>query len=85
LPAKTRRQALASPYLEAIKNKGFEVLFFYDMFDEIVMEQMEKFKEKVPFSIENDIIDDKVDGTNVEDSLKDDDINSGMFRSYSLA
>jgi len=76
LPAKTRQQALASPYLEAIKNKGFEVLFFYDMFDEIVMEQMEKFKEKVPFSIENDIIDDNVDGTNVEDSLKDDDINS---------
>jgi len=76
LPAKNRQQALASPYLEAIKNKGFEVLFFYDMFDEIVMEQMEKFKDKVPFSIENDIIDDNVDGTNVEDSLKDDDINS---------
>ena len=52
-------------------------MFFYDMFDEIVMEQMQKFKEKVPFSIENDIIDDKVDGTNVEDSLKDDAINSG--------
>ena len=63
-----------SPYLEAVKNKGYEVLFCYDMFDELVMEQMAKFKDKVPFSIENDIMDDDMDVKNVEEKLKDDEI-----------
>jgi len=76
LPSKTRQQALSSPYLDSIKNKGYEVLFFYDMFDEIVAEQMGKFKDKMPFSIENDIIDDAIDGENVEDALKDDAIST---------
>ena len=60
-----------SPYLEAVKDRGHEVLLFYDLFDELIMDQMQKFKEKVPFSIENDIIDEsKME--NVEDKLKDD-------------
>ena len=50
------------------------MLFFYDMFDEMVMEQMAKFKDKVPFSIENDIIEDNMDGENVEDTLNDDSL-----------
>ena len=44
------------------------------MFDELVMEQMAKFKDKVPFSIENDIMDDDMDVKNVEEKLKDDEI-----------
>jgi len=73
LPVKNRQQA---PYLEAVKNKGYEVLFCYDMFDEVVMEQMAKFKDKVPFSIENDIMDDDMDVKNVEEKLKDDEIST---------
>ena len=44
------------------------------MFDEMVMEQLGQFKDKVPFSIENDIIEDSIDGENVEDTLLDDTI-----------
>ena len=46
------------------------------MFDELVMEQMAKFKDKVPFSIENDIMDDDIDVKNVEEKLKDDEIST---------
>ena len=46
------------------------------MFDELVMEQMAKFKDKVPFSIENDIMDDDMDVKNVEEKLKDDEIST---------
>ena len=59
LPAGNRAQAESSPYLETIKSKGFEVLFMYDPYDEVVLSRMERFKEKTLFSIENDIIDDK--------------------------
>ena len=52
------------------------MLFCYDMFDELVMEQMAKFKDKVPFSIENDIMDDDIDVKNVEEKLKDDEIST---------
>ena len=46
------------------------------MFDELVMEQMAKFKDKVPFSIENDIMDDDMNVKNVEEKLKDDEIST---------
>ena len=56
LPVRNRAQGEASPYLEAVKSKGYEVLFMYDVYDEVVAENMQHFKEKTLLSIENDII-----------------------------
>jgi TNF receptor-associated protein 1 len=83
LPANNRAQAENSPYLEAIKNKGYEVLFMYDPFDEVVMERMMRFKDKTPFSIENDIIDDDVNAESMEDQMKDDSVPSEDFAKLS--
>jgi len=73
LPAGNRAQAEASPYLETIKSKGYEVLFMYDPYDEVVLSRMERFKEKTLFSIENDIIDDSMSTKSIDEQLKEDD------------
>merc|ERR1712147_548104 len=74
LPAGNRAQAESSPYLETIKSKGYEVLFMYDPYDEVVLSRMERFKEKTLFSIENDIIDDSMEGQkSMDEQLKEDD------------
>ena len=70
LPAGNRAQAESSPYLETIKSKGFEVLFMYDPYDEVVLSRMERFKEKTLFSIENDIIDDSISTKSMDEQLK---------------
>ena len=56
LPVRNRAQGESSPYLEAVKSKGYEVLFMYDVYDEVVAENLQHFKEKTLLSIENDII-----------------------------
>ena len=70
LPAGNRMQAEASPYLETIKSKGYEVLFMYDPYDEVVLSRMERFKEKTLFSIENDIIDENINAKSMDEQLK---------------
>jgi len=71
LPVRNRAQGEASPYLEAVKSKGYEVLFMYDVYDEVVAENMQHFKEKTLLSIENDIIDDNIDIKSMDQELKD--------------
>ena len=39
--------------------------------NKVVMERMMRFKDKTPFSIENDIIDDDVNAESMEDQMKD--------------
>merc|ERR1712150_92356 len=53
------------------------VLFMYDPYDEVVLSRMERFKEKTLFSIENDIIDDSMEGQkSMDEQLKEDDKDS---------
>jgi len=41
-----RQQAESSPYYEILKNKGMEVLFCYDSYDDIAMMQLQNFDGK---------------------------------------
>ena len=63
-----RKQAEASPYLEAMKAKGYEVLFLYAHVDEFVMQHVRKHKGKDLVSVE--IADVSKDGD--DDDAKDD-------------
>ena len=47
------------------------------------MERMMRFKDKTPFSIENDIIDDDVNAESMEDQMKDDTVPSEDFAKLS--
>lgn len=51
----TRQLAETSPYLEAMKNKNYEVVFCYDPYDEITMLQLRNYSQKQLFSVENEI------------------------------
>jgi len=42
----SRETAEASPYFEVFRSKGMEVLFVYDPWDEMVMENLHQFEEK---------------------------------------
>ncbi len=46
LPGANREACLASPYYEALKAKGLEVLFLYDPWDEFVMDHLREFEGK---------------------------------------
>ena len=46
LLAPTREAAEASPYYEAFRSRGFEVLFVHDPWDEFVMEHLRTFESK---------------------------------------
>ena len=46
ISAPNRESAAASPYYEAFKQKGFEVLFFYDAWDEFVADHLMEFDGK---------------------------------------
>ena len=51
--------------------------------NKVVMERMMRFKDKTPFSIENDIIDDDVNAESMEDQMKDDSVPSEDFAKLS--
>ena len=44
------------------------------------MERMQRFKDKTPFSIENDIIDENIDSEAMDEKLKDDSEKSEDFK-----
>ena len=64
LVAPSRAQAESSPYLEACKAKGYEVLYLYAHVDEFVMQHLGNVKGKFIVSVEAE---------NAEVSLNDDD------------
>lgn len=57
LHAASRKMAEASPYYEAFKKKGLEVIFVYTMADEVVLQNVVDFREKRLVSIESAHVD----------------------------
>jgi TNF receptor-associated protein 1 len=72
--APSRDLAVSSPYFEAIKQKDYEILFFFEPYDEMVAMQLNQFKRKNLMSIEQE---------NIADKNKDDTIIEGDSRSLS--
>lgn len=70
--APSRQQAEASPYLEAAKARGFEVMFLYAHIDEFVMQHMMKVAGKPLVSVEAanlDVAENSDDATDSSKSL----------------
>lgn len=67
--APSRETAEASPYYEAFRNKGLEVLFLYDPWDEMVMENLARFEEKTITAAERADI--KVDSPSEQSALSE--------------
>ena len=61
--------AESSPYMEAMKRKGAEVLFCFEPYDELVLMNLGQFDKKNFKSIENEMVEDKdnekVDSTGI--------------------
>lgn len=68
LSAPSRQLAEASPYFEAFKSKGVEVMFLYSNIDDFVMTNLAEFKGKKCVSIES---------SQAGDELKDIDAREG--------
>jgi len=68
--APSRQQAEASPYLEAAKARGFEVMFLYAHIDEFVMQHMMKVAGKPLVSVEAANLDVTDTGDDATDSSK---------------
>ena len=73
LLAANRAAAEASPYFEVFKERKFEVLFFYDPWDEFVMEHLHEFDGKtlrLAEKAELDLNEPKKDGALSEEAAK---------------
>ncbi|KAJ8724941.1 hypothetical protein PYW07_015899 [Mythimna separata] len=55
LAAPSRELAETSPYYESLKKRDVEVLFCYEMYDELVLLELKEFNSKQLVSIENDM------------------------------
>ncbi|XP_076816034.1 heat shock protein 75 kDa, mitochondrial-like isoform X2 [Clavelina lepadiformis] len=71
LCAPSRHLAETSPYFEAAKSKGLEVLFCFDAYDELMMLQLKTFDSKQLSSLENQAV---VDQMKPHDGAKDESI-----------
>lgn len=47
--------AETSPYYESLKKRDVEVLFCYEMYDELVLLELKEFNNRKLVSIENDM------------------------------
>ncbi len=70
--APTRETAESSPYYEAFQSKGFEVLFVYDPWDEMVMENLARFEEKTITAAERAEI--KIDSPDDQSALSAEEV-----------
>jgi len=68
LVAPSRAQAESSPYLEACKAKGYEVLFLYAHVDEFVMQHLGNVKGKFIVSVEAENADVSLDDSGAKDA-----------------
>uniref|UniRef100_A0A2A4K4C1 Heat shock protein 75 kDa, mitochondrial n=1 Tax=Heliothis virescens TaxID=7102 RepID=A0A2A4K4C1_HELVI len=55
LAAPSRELAETSPYYESLKKRDVEVLFCYEMYDELVLLELKEFNSRKLVSIENDM------------------------------
>ncbi|CAH0668986.1 unnamed protein product [Spodoptera exigua] len=55
LAAPSRELAESSPYYESLKKRDVEVLFCYEMYDELVLLELKEFNNRKLVSIENDM------------------------------
>lgn len=51
----SRELAQTSPYYESLKKRDVEVLFCYEMYDELVLLELKQFGGKPLSSVENDM------------------------------
>lgn len=65
LAAPSRELAQSSPYYESLKKRDTEVLFCYEMYDELVLLELKEFGGRQLVSIENDMQKDPADATEV--------------------
>jgi len=68
LVAPSRAQAESSPYLEACKAKGYEVLYLYAHVDEFVMQHLGNVKGKFIVSVEAENADVSLDDSDANDT-----------------
>ncbi|CAH0628971.1 unnamed protein product [Chrysodeixis includens] len=61
LAAPSRELAETSPYYESLKKRDVEVLFCYEMYDELVLLELKEFNNRILVSIENDMQSDSKD------------------------
>lgn len=55
LAAPSRELAETSPYYESLKKRNVEVLFCYEMYDELVLLELKEFNNRALVSVENDM------------------------------
>ncbi|XP_053599602.1 heat shock protein 75 kDa, mitochondrial [Plodia interpunctella] len=63
LAAPSRELAQTSPYFESLKKRDLEVLFCYEMYDELVLLELKEFGGKALVSVENDMQKDSSDSS----------------------
>ncbi|XP_050363008.1 heat shock protein 75 kDa, mitochondrial [Nymphalis io] len=61
LAAPSRELAQSSPYYESLKKRDVEVLFCYEMYDELVLLELKEFGGRPLISVENDMQKDPTD------------------------
>ncbi|CAG9563587.1 unnamed protein product [Danaus chrysippus] len=63
LAAPSRELAQSSPYYESLKKRDVEVLFCYEMYDELVLLELKEFGGRALVSVENDMQKDPADSS----------------------
>lgn len=62
----SRELAQSSPYYESLKKRDVEVLFCYEMYDELVLLELKQFGGRQLVSVENDM---QKEATNSDDAV----------------
>ncbi|XP_041973532.1 heat shock protein 75 kDa, mitochondrial [Aricia agestis] len=76
LAAPSRELAQSSPYYESLKKKDVEVLFCYEMYDELVLLELKEFGGRALVSVENDM--QKGPADNTESLIGSDDLQTSQ-------